>query len=467
MPRMSRLGLHLPGLTKRRTSTFVLAIIGISLALVYVAPLTLVPFPVNTDTQRFGYRNWEATGSNSFNGELLDTTKYITSWLANGDSEKIVAQGQIRYRFPAGDLLRECRYAWYLNDGLGWKAMDPTYQFVGCGPNTLPDQWAALDAVERTLHSPIVGAVRIELQLLIGLLDPSWQVLARDEAYLLPGVGDVWFSKGTYAVGENMIMNYKVGFASSSKEGGAWSIRLYEPADRGGALFKSWSVAEDTRGSLSLPVTSSMFQASTSNIFRVELLNTIVGVKDDDAAVVDDFDLAPVIQSILIEPPGTRRVGDAMTVTVSAAPNSRTGLPIEEYYFHIRQGQADVLQDSWQASPVTTFTIQSDGDVQVNACVRDAERTTCAERINIIVENPDKPWAEDDSGVAGAPWWIWLLIGVFIAGAFGVQLLSPIPPGGRNLLSLFFLGAIGVLLMVYIVIPWFESFLKGLIPGVG
>ncbi len=459
-------------LSKRHLSFLVLGILVVSFAINFV-PLTIGSLvTVNTETQTWVKRNWEGAGSPSFDGELLDGTQYITSWMHNGDSEKIVAEGQIKYLFPAGDLLRKCRYYTYATTTGVWKPINEVVpgeipeQEVGCGPNTLPGQWASLDVSERVLNGPTVGGIAVELQLYLGIINPVWETVARDEAYLRPGIGDIAFDKPLYEIGETAIIRYHVGYASSQREGGGWSIQLYEPPDRGGSVVDSWTVSDNTLGQVTYTFVLTDFVAGESNIFTIKLLNTITGVKDDDAAVVDDAELAPNIVSVSVEPPGTRSVGDDMAVTVVAVPNDLTGLPISEYYFHIRAGPSTIIVDAWQPTSTFFFTIQSDGDLQVNVCVRDAERSNCAKRVNVLVEEPDTPFGWDDADPYTAPWWLWFSVGLLLAGALGVQFLPQIPQGGRTIVSIFFLAGSAVLLLSYLVIPALDAWIRDIVPGV-
>lgn len=455
-------------LSKRRLSVIVLGVLLVSLALRFT-PLTIgVPIFLNTDTQVFNIEGWEARGSTSFGGELLDGAQYITSWMPNGDSEKMVAEVEMKFNLFAS-YRDDCRYFWYLNTGLGWQALDPPASAVPCG-TAIVGEWDVLNVVERLLRIPLVGGIAVEFQMRTGYdfilkHDYSWKTFARDEAHLRPGVGDVAFDKPTYAVLDTAIIRYDVGYASSVKEGGGWTIQLHEPPDRGGAVVDSWTVSDNTRGQVTHTWAITDFVRGESNVFTVKLLNAITGVKDDDTAVVDDIDLAPRILGVSVQPPGTRSVGDAMTVTVAAVANDVTGLPITEYYFHIRAGPSTVITDAWQTGPVFAFTIQSDGDIQINVCVRDAERSSCAPRINLLVEDPDTPfWVPGDPYTP--PWWMWLAVGFLLAGAFGVQFLRPIPPGGRNLVSLFLVAGVAVILLAYLVIPVVEAWVRGFIPGV-
>ena len=444
----------------------------ISLALRFTAFTIAAPVIVNTVTQDLESSGWLGTGSTSFGGELLDGTQYITSWREQGDSEKLVAEGAYTPRLFEAAFIRGCRYFWSLNTGLGWNPMAEPIQEVVC-PTSAGATLVGLPVGERVLHSPLVGGVRVELQLFLsfdptGIISPfTWQNLARDEAHRRPGVGDIGFSSPLYAIGETAVIRYGVGYASSVRDGGSWSIQLFEPRDRGGAVVRTWVVNDNTRGQVEYTFIGTDFVAGESNIFAVKLLNTITGVKDDDAAVVDDFDLAPQISSVTVTPVGTRSVGDQMTVTIQAAPNERTGLAIQEYYFHVRSGPSNIIVDGWQASNVFVFSIQNDGDLQFNVCVRDAERTNCARRIDVQVEEPDNPFGMDDADPFTAPWWLWALVGIFLAFAVGVQFLPQIPPGGRNILSLFFLVGTAILLLNYLVIPALEAFLRDIIPGVG
>ncbi len=459
-------------LTRKRLGIFILAVAIVSVGLQVGAFVIAVPVIVNTETQDLEAGGIEGTGSSSFDGELLDGTQYITSWMANGDSEKLVAQGAYAPRLFQAAFIRGCRYFWSLNTGLGWNAMAEPIQEVVC-PTSAGATLVIVPVAQRVLHSPLVGGVRVELQLSLsfdptGIISPfTWQTVARDEAHLRPGVGDIGFSSPLYAIGETAVIRYDVGYASSVRDGGTWSIQLFEPRDRGGAVVRTWVANDNTRGQVEYTFVVTDFVAGESNVFAVKLLNTITGVKDDDAAVVDDIDLAPQISSVTVTPVGTRSVGDQMTVTIHASANERTGLAIKEYYFHVRSGPSTVVVDGWQASNVFVFSIQNDGDIQVNGCVRDAERSNCFRRINVQVEEPDGPFGKDNVDPFMAPWWLFILVGVFLGGAAGVQFLPQIPPGGRNILSLFFIAGTAVLLLNFLVIPALEAWFRDIIPGVG
>ncbi len=454
-------------LSKRFPGVLVLGVLVVSLGLQFV-PLTIGTFvAVNTETQRFEERGWTGTGSASFDGELLDGSQIITSWMENGDSEKVIAQGRIKSNLFNPNLLWGCRYVWEINWGFGWNPIDLPVQDVPCPSTFVGGLWEVLDNTKRVLHTPLVGGIAVDLQVNVGLpFLGEWFTVARDEARLRPGVGDVAVDKPTYAIGETAIIRYDVGYASSQRDGGTWTIVLYEPRDRGGDVRKDWPIGPGPgQGQVTYTFAVTDFVAGESNLFRVELLNTITGVKDDDFAVVDDVDLAPVILSVSVQPPGTRKVGDEMTATVVAAPNELTGLVITAYYFHVRAGPATIIMDAWQATSVFTFTIQSDGDIQVNACVRDAERSSCARRINVVVEEPDNPVGKEDADPYTAPWWMWVGIGFLGAALLGIQ-FTRIPEGGKKVLSLFLFSGMGVLFLSYLVIPTIQAWLQGVFPGV-
>ncbi len=457
-------------LSKRHLGVLVLGVLLVSLALRFV-PLSIGAFvAVNTETQVFNIEQWEAFGSSSFNGELLDGTQYITSWMHNGDSEKVIAQAEVRFVRLDASFRDGCRYLTSLNTGFGWQPMDEPIQEVPCGTTVL-GEIDVLPVATWVLHSPVVGGIRVEYQQRTGYdlvfkHDFTWKTFVMDEAHLRPGVGDVVFDKPLYAIGQTAIIRYDVGYASSQKESSGWSIQLHEPPDRGGTVVKSWTVADNTRAQVAYTFALTDFVAGESNIFTVKLLNTLTGVKDDDTAVVDDIDLAPQISSVTVLPVGTRSVGDQMTVTILASPNELTGLPITEYYFHVRSGPANIIVDAWQATSVFTFTIQSDGDLQVNACVRDAERSNCARRINVLVEEPDNPFGTSPADPFEVPWWLWFSVGILLAFAFGVQLLPQIPQDARRLLGIFLLAGSAVLVLSYFVIPVLEAWIRDVIPGV-
>ena len=467
-------------LSKRHLSVAVLLVIIASLALRFT-PLTIgVPVSVNENTEEIQAGGLVGSGSTSFlnaagePGELLDGTQYITSWMADsGDSEKIVTEGRYRAIPLQAAFVRGCQYTTSLNIGLGWVPAANPNQEVAC-PAPGFDEFVNIPLATRTLHSPLIGGIRVELQLYIsfdptGIISPfTWQAVARDEAHLRTGTGDVAFDKPTYGIGQTAIIRFDVGYASSQKDGGTWTIQLFDPPDRGTLLpIMEWAIGPGpARSSVTHTWDAADFVSGTSNIFTVKLLNTIVGVKDDDTAVVDDINLAPTIVSISVAPPGTRKAGDVMTVTTTAIPNDLTGLPIVEYFFHIRSGPSNVIVDGWQVSNVFTFTIQSDGDIQINACVRDSERTSCGIRVNVIVEEPDNPFGGEDSDPFNAPWWMWLGIGALLFGALGVQFLPQIPPGGRNIVSIFAIAGSAVLFITYLALPVIEAYIREFIPGV-
>lgn len=454
----------MPRLSRRRLSSVALAVLAVS-ALLYLAGPAFTTFtvPVDTTTRRTPTHGWTVGGSDSFQGELLDSTQYITSWLDNGDSEKLVAQAKVDDLGFGNALPFGCRYLWSVNTGLGWGSLDPPIQEVACDADLFRTPGFHFAVAERTLHQPLVGGVRVEFQLFIGwdLIfrhDYEWRTVVKDEARLLPGVGDVFFDRPNYAVGQTAEIRVCVGYASSTREGGDWRVELFGPET------DSWDFPDNVCTPSPSAVRQHTFQ--TPGQYRVELRNTIVGVKDDDAAVVDDLDLAPRLLFVKVEPPGTRSVGDSMTVTITAEPNPSTGLPIEAYYFHVRQGPSTIIVDRWQPSHVFEFTIQNDGDVQVNVGVRDGERMTFSDRIDVQVEGSDKPWGSFPGAAAVVPWWIWLAVGFLLAGALGVQFLPQVPQGGRSILSVFFLGAVGVLLLLYIVFPAVDAWIRGLVLGV-
>ncbi len=458
-------------LSKRHLGLLVLGVLLVSLALRF-APLTIGAFvTVNEDTQRFEERGWHGTGFVSYEAELLDGTEYITSWMPeSGDSEKILAGGQIMSNLFNPNFLWGCRYSWELNVGLGWVPMDEPIQDVACPSTFYGTEWSVLEGVNRVLHSPVVGGIAVELQVNVGPpFFGAWVTVARDEARLLPGVGDIFLTRNIWAVGETAIILFDVGYASSQREGGTWTIQLFAPRDRGRiGPVEEWPIGPGPgRGQVTWTIAPSDFILGESNLFTVKLLNTVTAVRDDDFVTVDDVGLAPVILSVSVQPPGTREVGDGMTVTIAAEPNARTGLPIQAYYFHIRSSPSNVIVDRWQATNVFTFTIQNDGDVQVNACVRDAERSNCFRRINVIVEEPDNPFGTNPADPFTPPWWLWLSVGILLAFAFGVQLLPQIPQDARRLLGVFLLAGSAVLVLSYFVIPVLEAWFRDIIPGVG
>ena len=126
-------------LSKRRLSVIVLGILIASLALRF-APLTIgIPVTVNTTTQELTAGGIVGSGSTSFNGELLDGTQYITTWMANGDSEKVVMQGQYRPLPFQAAFIRGCRYTTTLNTGLGWGPAANPHQEWSSQPGS---EWA-------------------------------------------------------------------------------------------------------------------------------------------------------------------------------------------------------------------------------------------------------------------------------------------------------------------------------------
>jgi hypothetical protein len=392
-------------------------IIGIIIVFMLVAAgmTGLVPFSIsglntNTDNKEYGgiHGTGELMGPNSRKG-------YIISYMHDGLSETVVCQGKV-----TADT-----WAWGQTNGFYYK--------ISAKKNTWSD-WEVLSkpgetsryistqnpgvievtginiggtyVVEEDYSFEIVGneyaAVRTELYMscknAANPFDPfKWRLIQRDEAYLYEGWGGLYLPKdsdgrprSTFEIGETVSIDVETTYGGQTvgDEGKTWRVALIEPSDQGGSEVKHQDYGDNARSTFSFTVTDDMFSTQSTNRYRVEIYNTLLPKGTLNVNTIDILAKAPSDVSFS-NAPTQSKVGNEVSMTLSALVNSQTQLPVSSFEVSVIYGTNDVLLPSnpshsrWiipttdisasNNQAVLTFTPEKESYVTVHAKAYDAE----------------------------------------------------------------------------------------------
>ena len=309
---------------------------------------------VDTKTKNYtveemaGYENYELIGP-------LEREGFIESYLSNGLSQIIVAQGKsgagemvglipIISNFVTVDKVKYIVYG-AVDTGFfttEWQVIaEPgqtsTHVFPPCVEYTAADEGGSWSFGEDgaiifpRYDFQIMGfeysAIKVEFWVHADTspLIPfspgfEWYILQEDQATMYSGIGAMYYrgtydqlseevqSRQTFEIGETVIIDVHTGFggqtvATSSEHsffntlevGGkqTWEVKLRQPSDRGGEVIKSQRYNDDVKAEFKFVVTEDMFSTESTNEYRLELYNTWIEKGHLKAYTIDLLANAP------------------------------------------------------------------------------------------------------------------------------------------------------------------------------
>jgi hypothetical protein len=312
------------------------AIVSLLAGLLVIASFAglLQIFPVETTTQTFTEGGWTGFGVEP-GDELLSASRYVTAWSPSFVSQTIVAQGGVREEpFQISGVIDMVAYRVYVNTGGGWQAQEDLSREI---PSPLAAGFEFTYPNHLfTIQGPVDGAVRVDFEVHFWL--GSWVILARDEAYLTPGIGRVQWDKNQYAVGETASFTWEIPYVTDETEGTGWSA-FVSYLDTGEVIWGPQTLTTLT-GRVRIPITADLFRVSTDckNVLRVVLRNELFSKDWDDTSTIDVAGAGPKITSLRTDH-ARYSLGEPVTIQWTASPNPETGLPVAQYSLTIGYGE--------------------------------------------------------------------------------------------------------------------------------
>jgi hypothetical protein len=402
--------------------------------------------------------------------ELLDSIGYVSGDL----SEKIVMEGRL-YKGVAASCVINHRFEASFTTSTSWGEVDVT---KGSGPvSVAPGVWLPTGAQVLEYWSEPSGWLKVELWIHINDFcgtfntDAGWHLAARDDAHVRFGGAEVSFSRGQYEVGETAEINYKIGYARSAKTdspGGSsgWSAALYSHA--AGSVVRDWTLpgpdpGQNTgfaQGTLSYTVQASDFRsggcsAGSQNYLEITLYNNLVFTEEKRSTVIDQRALAPPAPTISLDKP-EYVLGDSMSITVTAQPNSETGETICGIKLTIfyEEGGIVLLEPKDLSGNEVTYIYNSlpdDGTVSVEAWSYDTGgRPSDIAKASVRVRDPASTELIDITLVA------FIMVALIVIGIvilLPLPYLNAVPLNVRGIISTVLIGSAVGLFIYFVLVP--------------
>jgi len=364
--------------------------IVVSLVIAGYTGLFRVKYTPDTETGEVYWENvmganLHLTGNNFDNvdkneDELLDQSKYITSWWADGDSEDIFLSARTYGNaFYLGFNAQIHKY-WvevYLDSQGDWN--NPDYTSTPDSPQSDKIIWATPDGdnpgeivletqidgsdgfnVPLTvpkfcIRGPYVGYIKVKLTVryrwfyLWGSEAGHVYLTIEDEASLLSGEGNV---EVVYPDGydeaqprETITFNVYTGFSGPTvgEKDKGWLLSLYYPAnypDHEGELLQSWSIPDDRHPYKVYWTVPDGIWKPNIEPFTVVLKNQLINQDEKWVIVVDVREKMPPPPKIVTEKDWSY-INKPVNVTLIATPNEMTNLPIGKIYYAVWYGQQE------------------------------------------------------------------------------------------------------------------------------
>ena len=480
---------------RRLIGILIVALVFMGLATAGALPLDISVAgvrPADYDDNARGFdMGYTLIGSGAYIGsELLDSIRYVTGVIK---SEKIVVEGAIFKGFAAS-CIKDSEYRFQFTSGNSWGPVDRT-KWVGAFDLIVG---GTANAGFRTLDSyPTAGGwVRAEFWVNIFdfcqtfNLDKGWHLAVRDDARIVNGAGEVAWNTGTAQVGQTVTATYSIGYAESSKIDnpltGGWTLDIFSGARGSNVPGFSGKVLtganpdsgpEIVPGSVDYTISEEDFAltdrcgvATSKNYLRVTIHNNLVSADTDSLTTVDKLALAPPAPIITLDKT-QYEIGDSITISLVANPNTQTNLPI--CGIHLTIAYSDLAVDPLFDGDVgafigdelgliaekTYFALPDDGRLIITAWSYDAaSRGSVPSEASVMVIDPT---AEEE----GIPIFILVVIMVSLIVVAIILLLpipgiSSIPLPVRGLVSTILIGISVGMFVLFFVAPAVCQFLE-------
>jgi hypothetical protein len=425
-------------------------------------------YPGNLVTTTGGGQFPAQSGENSVgNGiaaapyEIFEKTSYYYAWTDQGVSEAIIVEGRILGCGFIGASISGSRYSFFIstNNGASWDVfkqsdlggpdgneLDGSQSQAGtfvCAP-TQNQQYCA-DQGDTLLATRIVrihGNTYVDgsgteraiidgawLKVVVQVQANQWFDMATDIAVLRSAIPAVQWTKSLYAVGDTAVVNYNIPTVLSTGST-AYFLTVTNLNTNTAISGLSNLGLSQLSGQISFPVTSDMFNPTTSNPNRIRatIASQIFNAAMQDTATIDNPSLAPTVTSVRWNKPFYRE-GDQVVINITAVPNSITNTPIATYYVFAHVGGIKYY-DGFTTSATVTFTAANAGPLTVEVTAHDnAGRPSSVARfteavgpaIGLCVQYPQIPQCSGGGGNFQVPSY-WILI-MALSLAIGLVLL--------------------------------------------
>jgi len=345
---------------------FVVAIVLIGGVYSGILPLSILS--VNTETEnknRSGlYGIGELIGPNNRKG-------FITSYMDDGLSETITCTGVVGAETFGRGMASKYKYVVYGMKNGAWET-EPlskpgkTSEYVSY-PNPGEKSLSGLkiggtfnaNSYDFEIMGHDYDAIRVDFYLYMDgdVLNPldewKWWLVQRDEAYLYEGWGGLYLPtdsdgrpRSTFEIGETVNINVETSYGGQAiGEGKTWRVALIEPEDQGGSEVKHEDYGDNVKSTFSFKVTESMFSKSSTNRYRIQIYNTLLPKGTLNVNTIDLLASAPSDVSFG-NAPTQSKVGNGVSIDLSADVNSDTQLNIDYFEVSVIYGHNNVLLPS-------------------------------------------------------------------------------------------------------------------------
>jgi len=340
--------------------------------------------------------NLHLTGNNFDNvdkndGELLDQSKYVTSWWSDGKSEDIFVSARTYGNAFALGFNAQIHKYWvevYLDSQGDWD--NPDYVSTPDDPQSDKIIWSTPDGDnpgEIVLESqidgsdgfnvpltvpkfcikgPYIGYVKVKLTVryrwfyLWGSEAGHVYLTIEDEAELLSGEGnvEVVYPNGYDEVepGETVTFNVYTGFSGPTvgENDKGWLLSLYYPANypgHEGELLQSWNIPDDRHPYRVYWTVPDGIWKPNIEPFTVVLKNQLINQDEEWIVVVDVREKMPPPPQIVTEKDWAY-INEQVNVTLIATPNEMTNIPIGKIYYAVwygKQEEENYIIPPWRA----------------------------------------------------------------------------------------------------------------------
>jgi len=311
------------------------------------------------------------------------------------------------------------------------------------------------------------------LKVVIQVQANQWFDMAYDLSVLRSALPSVSWTKALYGVGDNAVVNYNV---PTIKSGGSTAYFLtVTNMNTNTAITGLANVPiAQLSGQFSLAVTSDLFIASSSNPNRIRatISSQIFNAAMQDTAVIDDPNLAPILNSVTWNKPFYRE-GDLVVINITATPNPTTRAPIVSYYVFAHVGGIKYY-DGFVTTPTVAFTAANAGPLTVEVTAHDtAGRPSAVARftesvgpaVGLCIQYPQLPQCSGGAGGFQVPTY-WTIVTVAFLAIGLASLLIGIHVSKNPLVKIpliivgVFLTLAGVGMVVVIVANWIAALLQ-------
>lgn len=308
----------------------------------------------------------------------LNRKGFIISYKADGFSESITLTGSVDIGALALGRMNSISYLVYgkKNAASTWEILSQpgtTSKYISNpNPGEVVAQWDSGRVTICPSYSfSIVGNTYHAIKAIFrGFIDPNTLNpfdgnfkqcnLLIDEAYLYEGWGGLYLPKdadgrprSTFEIGETVNIGVKTTYGGYTVGvgGNTWRVAMIRPADQGGAEYKHQDYGDNANSYFTFTVTADMVKldGTSNNRYTIEIYNTLVPQGTLFVNTIDFLAKAP--SDVTFSGNIQYKVGDTVSIKLSATRNKQTQLAIKYFEVSVFYGPHDVLLPSDPTSP--------------------------------------------------------------------------------------------------------------------